>query len=114
MPNQRDGSGLALAANVKRSYGSSSGTVPAKTGCRTHNMGDLLDDLHPRVKYRTPADVRAIPNEQFERWVLGYDSFPFSEFSAALDVQDTLGFILDATCRRLGLPLPKRKRRKLL
>jgi hypothetical protein len=65
------------------------------------------------VKYRTPAHVREIPNELWERWVLGYESFPFTEFSAALDVQDTAGWILDATCRRLGVPLPKRTRRTL-
>lgn len=103
--------GPLLAVNVKRSYGSASGTVPAKSGRTTDPM---LDDLRPSVKYRTPAEVRAIPNEQWDRWVLGYDSFSGLEFSAASDVQETLGFILDATCRRLGLPLPKRKRRKLL
>lgn len=110
------GTGLASTANVKRSYGLASGTV--RSGSANDRAGrsfgvDLVDDLRPSIRYRTPADVRAIPNQQFDRWVLGYESFPFSEFSAAGDVQETLGAVIDAACRRVGVPLPKRKRKPL-
>ena len=109
-----NGSGLASTANVKPSYGSGSGTEPAKIEGRNFKVDDLVDALRPSIKYRTPAEVRAIPNQQWERWVLGYESYPFSDFSAAGDVQETVGAIIDAICRRVGVPLPRRKRKKLL
>lgn len=68
-------------------------------------MDDLLEDLRPSVKYRTAAEVRAIPAAQWERWVRGYDSFAGLDFSSSFEVQKTLRTILDATARRLKVTL---------
>jgi hypothetical protein len=66
-------------------------------------VDDLLEDLRPSVKYRTAAEVRAIPAGQWERWVRGYDSFSGIEFASSFEVQKTLRTILKATKRRLGV-----------
>lgn len=59
-----------------------------------------------RLRYRTPADVRAIPNGQWERWVLEHESFPFSGFSAERAVQKTVRTIFAATSRRVKAMSP--------
>lgn len=51
------------------------------------------------LRYRTPADVRAIPNEQWEEWLHG-ETLPFPAFSAAREVQTTLRTLIKATRRR--------------
>lgn len=66
----------------------SSGTVPAKIGCRTHAM------------YRTPAEIRAIPNEQWERW-LRQRSVPWTQFAATPDCQRTLKYVVKAARGRI-------------
>lgn len=92
------GTGLALRAQPLN-FASGTKPRPLQRNSRYLVLG---------MRYRTPADVRAIPNAQWERWVRGYESFPFSEFSSEWSVQKTVTTILDATERRLGLP-PKRR-----
>lgn len=62
--------------------------------------------------YRTPADVRAIPNQRWEAWLRGHEAFPGAAFSADRWVQHTLREVLNATERRLNTRLgrPRRKR----
>jgi len=64
-------------------------------------VDDILSDLSPSKRYRTPAEVRAIPNEQWETWIRG-NNLPFTSFSAASDCQECLRTIVKATLRRLS------------
>lgn len=58
--------------------------------------------LRPTIRYRTAADVRAIPNWQWERWLLADpDEVPWPEFAAIREVQDTRNEIIKATRRRI-------------
>lgn len=63
-------------------------------------MDEFLADLTPQRRYRTPAEIRAIPNQQWEAWIRG-NNLPFAAFSAAADCQQTLRAILNATLRRM-------------
>lgn len=63
-------------------------------------MDDMLTDLTPQRRYRTPAEIRAIPNEQWEAWIRG-NSLPFTAFSASAECQKTLQTIVAATVRRM-------------
>lgn len=63
-------------------------------------MDDLLSDLSPSKRYRTPAEVRAIPNAQWEAWIDG-NNLPFTAFSASADCQEVLRTIIKATLRRM-------------
>ena len=63
-------------------------------------MDDILSDLSPSKRYRTPAEIRAIPNGQWETWIRG-NNLPFTSFSAAADCQKTLRYVLKATLRRM-------------
>lgn len=49
-------------------------------------------------KYVTPAEVRAIPNEQWEEWI-GRGYFPITEFDPSC--LKTAATILSATRRRM-------------
>jgi hypothetical protein len=71
-----------------------------------------MSSTGPRLRYRTAADVRAIPNEQWESWARGDEPFPGVAFSADRWAQRTLREILSATERRLNTRLgrPRRKR----
>ena len=55
----------------------------------------------PRLRYRTPADIRAIPNERWEDW-LRTGTLPFQVFPAERSCQLTLRWIVKATRRRVG------------
>lgn len=61
---------------------------------------DLLDDLKPGLRYRTAAEIRAIPNGQWEQW-LRAGTLPFAAFSASAECQKVLRAVLKATQRRL-------------
>ena len=50
--------------------------------------------------YRTPTDVRAIPNDQWEAWIVGRD-IPWRQFSAERGCQTVLRLVLRATARRM-------------
>ena len=78
----------------------SSGIEPAEIGCITSGMDDLLSDLTPQRRYRTPAEIRAIPNQQWETWIRG-NNLPFTAFSAEAACQKTLQTIIAATLRRM-------------
>ena len=41
------------------------------------------------LTYRTPADVRAIPNRQWERWICAR-AIPYHEFAAEKRTQQTM------------------------
>lgn len=64
----------------------------ARGGCRVSSTGLL---------YRTQADVRAIPNAQWERWHLEGTN-PLSRFSADARTQLCLRHTLKAHARRIG------------
>jgi len=53
------------------------------------------------ITYRTPADVRAIPNRQWEEW-LREDAVPFRAFAPAAHCQMALRHVLKATQRRMA------------
>lgn len=63
---------------------------------------DMLLDLRPGLRYRTPAEIRAIPNAQWERW-LATDGVPWLSFAASADCQMALRYVLKAHMRRIGL-----------
>ena len=50
-------------------------------------------------RFRTPADVRAIPNERWEEW-LRTDTLPFPAFYPTRGVQTVLRTVIRATRRR--------------
>lgn len=50
----------------------------------------------PRLRYRTPDDVRAIPNDQWERWICAR-AIPYLEFAAEKRCQQTM-----RSCASLG------------
>ena len=50
--------------------------------------------------YRTPEEIRAIPNRQWEQW-LREGTVPFLEFPASRECQAVLRGILNATHRRM-------------
>lgn len=52
----------------------------------------------PRIRYWTPADVRAISNEQWVEWGV---NIPWIAFAATLDVQRVLYYIRRATWWRV-------------
>ena len=54
-----------------------------------------------RLLFRTPADVRAIGNEQWEVW-LRTSALPFISFAALPHTQMVLRYIIRATTRRMG------------
>ena len=51
-------------------------------------------------RFRTAEDVRAIPNDQWEAWILGRD-IPWRQFSAERNCQTVLRSVLRATARRM-------------
>lgn len=51
--------------------------------------------------FRTPADVRAVPNEQWEQW-LRTDAVPFRAFACERWTQRALREVVNATGRRLA------------
>lgn len=51
-------------------------------------------------RFRTPADVRAIPNDQWERW-LRDNGVPFGAFAATFETQKTMRTLIEATRRRI-------------
>lgn len=53
-----------------------------------------------RQLFRTPADVRAIPNAQWEAWIRD-EHIPWDEFSTVGDVLMAARAILKATRRRM-------------
>ena len=59
-----------------------------------------MSSTGPRLRYRTPADIRAIPNGQWEQWVLARD-VPWGAFSAERGCQTVLRLVLRATARRM-------------
>jgi len=63
---------------------------------------DMLLDLRPGLRYRTPAEIRAISNSQWERW-LATDGVPWLAFAATPDCQMALRYVLKAHMRRVGL-----------
>lgn len=63
-------------------------------------MDDMLTDLTPQRRYRTPAEIRAISNRQWEAWIRD-NSLPFTAFSAEASCQKTLQTIVAATVRRM-------------
>ena len=95
------GTGLLIADQPK-------GTVPLDRlytrACNSQvfidPMDDILSDLSPSKRYRTPAEIRAIPNGQWESWIRG-NNLPFTSFSAAADCQECLRTIVKATLRRM-------------
>jgi len=52
--------------------------------------------------YRTPADVRAIPNAQIEQWIRD-DSLPGPRFSSERRCQQVLALVVDSAKHRLGI-----------
>ena len=54
------------------------------------------------LTYRTPADVRAIPNGQIERWIRE-DSLPGPRFSPERWSQQVLQLVIDSAKHRLGM-----------
>lgn len=55
----------------------------------------------PRLRYRTAADVRAIPNDQWEQWISGVEACPPTAFSAEASCQMTVRYVAAATRRRM-------------
>ena len=55
-------------------------------------------------RFRTPADVRAIPNDQWERWISGVEACPPTAFSAEAGCQMTVRHLVKATLRRMDAP----------
>jgi len=51
--------------------------------------------------YRTPADVRAIPNEQWERWLRGQEHVSPTAFSSEASCQMALRYVAKAHQRRI-------------
>ena len=92
-----NGSGLLVETAA---LSPSSGTKPQRIDGRTFQVDDLLSDLSPAARYRTPAEIRAIPNEQWEAWIHG-NNLPFTSFSAAAGCQECLRTIVKATVRRM-------------
>lgn len=100
LAEQRDGSGPLL---LDRGLSSPSGTKPRLMQGNLRyegEMDDLLSDLSPSKRYRTPAEIRSIPNEQWETWLRG-NNLPFTSFSAAADCQEVLRTIVRATLKRM-------------
>jgi len=83
---KRDGSGLLVDRGL---LSRSSGTEPRQIEGR--NFG---------VKYRTVADLREIPHEQWERWILT-DSVPWAEFSAERRCQRMTRYLLAQAAKRI-------------
>ena len=52
-------------------------------------------------RFRTPADVRAIPNEQIDEWVRA-GTLPLHEFGPECEL--VLGAVVRSARRRMGLP----------
>lgn len=59
-----------------------------------------MSSTGPRFRYRTPADIRSIPNERWEDW-LRTGTLPFQSFLAERSCQMTLRWIVKATRRRM-------------
>jgi len=51
-------------------------------------------------RFRTPADVRAIPNEQWDAWFIACD-FPWGDFSPERTVQIAFKHVRRAQARRV-------------
>ena len=58
-----------------------------------------MSSTGPRLVYRAPADVRAIPNATWDGW-LGSGAVPWAMFSPERWTQRTLREIVRATCNR--------------
>lgn len=59
-----------------------------------------MSSTGPRLRYRTAADVRAIPNQQWERWHRdGVNPLPM--FSAEASCQMALRYAMQAHVRRI-------------
>ena len=54
------------------------------------------------LTYRTPADVRAIPHSQVERWIRD-DNLPGPRFSPERWCQQVLQLVIDSAQHRLGM-----------
>lgn len=59
-----------------------------------------MSSTGPRIIYRTPDDVRAIPNETWERWIAAR-SIPWAAFAAESRTQRTMRWTLHCTARRM-------------
>lgn len=59
-----------------------------------------MSDTGPRLTYRTPADVRAIPNAQWERWHRDGTN-PLPAFSAEASCQMALRYAMQGHARRI-------------
>lgn len=53
------------------------------------------------LKYRTPDEIRAIPNDQWERWLNGLEYVAPTAFSSEAKCQMTLRYVVKATRRRM-------------
>ena len=53
------------------------------------------------LMFRTAADVRAIPNQQWERWI-ETESVPFRAFASERRCQQVLRHVVKATRRRMA------------
>lgn len=62
---------------------------------------NVIGHTGPQIIYRTPAEVRAIPNAQWEDW-LKTDSIPWSAFSSERWTQKALHYARAAHQRRMG------------
>ena len=64
-----------------------------------------------RVRYRTAADVRAIPNLQWAEW-LRSGTVPFNEFSPERGCQMAMRTLINAHARRMGITIPRKRKPK--
>ena len=63
-------------------------------------MSDTGQIFTDRILYRTPQQIRDIPNHQWEEWILSGE-LPFEKFSADRHCQAVLRVLIKATRRRL-------------
>lgn len=58
-----------------------------------------MSDTRLRIRYRTPLEVRSIPNGLWDRWVAA-NEVPWQAFAATPAVQTTLRHTVRAALRR--------------